>query len=93
MYKFKLISYLSCEFSQTTKEKNEFDALDTPRHSTGSFRDSKLHSECSDESYQSASVRFENEVNQLHLFYNEKALVIEENIKNKFHVCFPTFVV
>lgn len=67
---------------QTAKENEDF-----PRHSTGSFPDNKMQSECSDESYQSASVRLQNEVTQLHLFYNEKALIIEESLRNKFHVC------
>ncbi|XP_065212343.1 citron Rho-interacting kinase-like isoform X2 [Planococcus citri] len=57
-----VISKLPASFSErrktenyTTTKENEFDALEMPRHSTGSYRDSKLHSECSDESYQSAS--------------------------------------
>lgn len=73
---------------QTCKDNNDY-ATEIPRFSTGSFRESQMHSECSDESYQSASVRLQNEVNQLHLFYNQKALIIEEKLKNKFHVCSP----
>lgn len=57
------------------------------RHSTGRTRNSEIISECSNDSFQSAaSVRLENEVTQLHLFYNEKALIIEEKLKNQFHV-------
>lgn len=44
-------------------------------------------SEYSNDSYESASsVRLENEVIQLHSFYNEKALIIEKKLKTQFHV-------
>lgn len=58
----------------------------------GEIRNSGIASDCSNDSYQSAaSVRLEKEVNQLHLFYNEKALTIEEKLKNSFHVCFSSY--
>lgn len=42
----------------------------------------------SNDSYHSAaSVRLQEEIDKLHLFYNEKALVIEENLKHTFQVC------
>lgn len=69
------------------KEYEAWRLPDPQRHSTGKTRNSEILSECSNESFQSAaSVRLENEVTQLHLFYNEKALIIEEKLKNQFHV-------
>lgn len=74
------------------KNVSEFIISDMQRHSMGETRNSGIASDCSNDSYQStASVRLEKEVNQLHLFYNEKALTIEEKLKNSFHVCFSSY--
>lgn len=69
------------------KEHGAWHLSEHQRHSTGRTRNSEIISECSNDSFQSAaSVRLENEVTQLHLFYNEKALTIEEKLKSQFHV-------
>ncbi len=79
------ITAISLRFQQETKISG---VQELQRYSTGTSCKSGVASECSNDSYQSAaSVRLENEVNQLHLFYNEKALIIEEKLKHKFHVC------